>query len=150
MALILFLKWWRGKGATTWQLHNSFLAPNWPTARCLRGMPCFSKTKLVSKTFFLSRKKRRARTTLFEEMATGPQVLHVYKQLLRNGRNFKGYNVREYIQRRVRDEFKENKGLADSEQIAKQLEKAKQELEVVRRQTIISQLYYSRGKMVIE
>jgi len=77
------------------------------------------------------------------------QTLQVYKQLMRHGRDYQGYNVREYIQRRVRDEFKQNKGLTDPDQIERCLAKAQRELEVVRRQTTISKLY-NRGKLVIE
>ena len=32
-----------------------------------------------------------------QRMATRSQTLHVYKQLLRNGRNYSGYNVHEYM-----------------------------------------------------
>lgn len=82
-------------------------------------------------------------------MTTRGQALRAYKQLMRNGRDYNGYNVREYIQRRVRDEFKENKGLTDPARIEQGLAKARRELEVVKRQTILSRLY-NHGRLVIE
>jgi hypothetical protein len=68
---------------------------------------------------------------------------------MRNGRQYRDYNMREYIQRRVRDEFKANANLSDAGQIDKCLDKARFELEVVRRQSTISRLY-NHGKLVIE
>jgi uncharacterized membrane protein len=82
-------------------------------------------------------------------MASRPQALRVYRQLMRNGRQYNDYNMREYIQRRVRDEFKANKTMSDAEQIDKCLDKARHELEVVKRQAIISRLY-NHGKLIIE
>lgn len=85
-----------------------------------------------------------------QKMATTrTQALQLYKQFMRNGRNYNGYNVREYIQRRVRDEFKQNKDLTNPADIEKSIAKAQRELELVKRQTIISRLY-NHGRLVIE
>lgn len=68
---------------------------------------------------------------------------------MRQGRNYNGYNFREYIQRRVREEFIQNKGVSDPEAIAKLHANARTNLKIIERQTAISRMY-NRDKLVIE
>ncbi|NWR96206.1 LYRM4 protein, partial [Motacilla alba] len=56
---------------------------------------------------------------------------------------------RTYAIRRIKDAFRENKNIADSEKIEELLNKAKANLEVIQRQVTISQLYTTE-KLVIE
>ncbi|NXG15723.1 LYRM4 protein, partial [Grallaria varia] len=56
---------------------------------------------------------------------------------------------RTYAIRRIRDAFRENKNIKDSEKIEELVNKAKANLEVIRRQVTIGQLY-STQKLVIE
>ncbi|XP_026697178.1 LYR motif-containing protein 4 [Athene cunicularia] len=56
---------------------------------------------------------------------------------------------RTYAIRRIRDAFRENKNIKDSEKIEELVNKAKANLEVIHRQVTISQLY-STQKLVIE
>nr|XP_053621218.1 LYR motif-containing protein 4 isoform X2 [Plodia interpunctella] len=58
-------------------------------------------------------------------------------------------NVRSYAVRRVRDAFKENQTLTDPKAIKKQLEFAKGNLNIVKRQVLIGNLYKTE-KLVIE
>ncbi|XP_040443996.1 LYR motif-containing protein 4 isoform X1 [Falco naumanni] len=59
------------------------------------------------------------------------------------------YRLRMYAIRRIRDAFKENKNIKDSEKIEELVKKAKANLEVIHRQVTIGQLY-SAQKLVIE
>ncbi|XP_039917875.1 LYR motif-containing protein 4 isoform X1 [Hirundo rustica] len=77
------------------------------------------------------------------------QVLRLYRALLRESQRFSAYNYRTYAIRRIRDAFRENKNVADSEKIEELLNKAKANLEVIQRQVTIGQLY-STEKLVIE
>nr|XP_009676364.1 PREDICTED: LYR motif-containing protein 4 [Struthio camelus australis] len=54
-----------------------------------------------------------------------------------------------YAIRRIRDAFRENKNIKDSEKIEELVNKAKANLEIIHRQVTIGQLY-STQKLVIE
>jgi hypothetical protein len=82
-------------------------------------------------------------------MAARSQILGLYKELLKEGRKFRSYNFREYAVRRIRDEFKENQNVADPSKIQSFISKGKQQLESLRRQTVINNLYYQQ-ELVIE
>ncbi|GFN97515.1 lyr motif-containing protein 4 [Plakobranchus ocellatus] len=76
-------------------------------------------------------------------------VLSLYKQLLKESGKLSDYNFRAYAIRRTKDAFKENKNITDSKQIQSLIQKAQENLEVLKRQAIVSQLYGST-KIVIE
>ncbi|KAG0015194.1 hypothetical protein BGZ80_009994 [Entomortierella chlamydospora] len=59
------------------------------------------------------------------------------------------YNFRDYAIRRTRDAFHAAKNETDPEKIEALIHKAQQQLEVVKRQALISQLY-SGEKLVLE
>ncbi|XP_075273316.1 LYR motif-containing protein 4 [Opisthocomus hoazin] len=77
------------------------------------------------------------------------RVLRLYRALLRESQRFASYNYRMYAIRRIRDAFRENKNIKDSEKIEELVNKAKANLEVIHRQVTIGQLY-STQKLVIE
>uniref|UniRef100_A0A493SV61 Complex 1 LYR protein domain-containing protein n=1 Tax=Anas platyrhynchos platyrhynchos TaxID=8840 RepID=A0A493SV61_ANAPP len=81
--------------------------------------------------------------------ASRAQVLRLYRALLRESQRFGGYNYRTYAIRRIRDAFRENKNITDSEKIEELVNKAKANLEIIHRQVTIGQLY-STQKLVIE
>ncbi|XP_010571561.1 PREDICTED: LYR motif-containing protein 4 isoform X1 [Haliaeetus leucocephalus] len=62
------------------------------------------------------------------------EVLRLYRALLRESQRFGGYNYRTYAIRRIRDAFRENKNIKDSEKIEELVNKAKVNLEVIHRQ----------------
>ncbi|OXB57908.1 hypothetical protein ASZ78_009269 [Callipepla squamata] len=67
------------------------------------------------------------------------QVLRLYRALLRESQRFSGYNysleiIRTYAIRRIRDAFRENKSIKDSEKIEELVNKAKENLEIIHRQ----------------
>nr|XP_056710716.1 LYR motif-containing protein 4 [Euleptes europaea] len=78
-----------------------------------------------------------------------PQVLRLYRALLRESEKFTSYGYRTYAIRRIRDAFRENKNLKDSAEIETLVNNAKTNLEMIHRQVTIGQLY-SAQKLVIE
>ncbi|XP_011818026.1 PREDICTED: LYR motif-containing protein 4 isoform X3 [Colobus angolensis palliatus] len=77
------------------------------------------------------------------------QVLDLYRAMLRESKRFSSYNYRTYAVRRIRDAFRENKNVKDPVEIQTLLNKAKRDLEVIRRQVHIGHLY-STDKLIIE
>ncbi|KAF3768818.1 hypothetical protein M406DRAFT_355044 [Cryphonectria parasitica EP155] len=77
------------------------------------------------------------------------QVKSLYRQLLRQGEQFASYNFREYAKRRTRDAFRENKNVEDSRQVQELLQKGLKELQMLKRQTVVSQ-FFEMDKLVVE
>lgn len=78
-------------------------------------------------------------------------TLGLYRQMLRYSRLFKDFNVKNYAIRSVRTRFRENKDIKDSEKLEQLLIDAKTQLEVLKRQSTISQLYGSSShKLAVE
>ncbi|KAL0809858.1 hypothetical protein ABMA28_011345 [Loxostege sticticalis] len=77
------------------------------------------------------------------------QILSMYKLLMRESQKFANYNFRSYALRRVRDAFKENKSLSEPKAIKKEFEYAKENLNIIRRQAAIGDMYRTE-KLVIE
>ncbi|KAM7322827.1 hypothetical protein ACRRTK_018332 [Alexandromys fortis] len=63
------------------------------------------------------------------------QVLDLYRAMLRESKHFSAYNYRMYAVRRIRDAFRENKSVKDPVEIQALVNKAKRDLEIIRRQT---------------
>lgn len=83
-------------------------------------------------------------------LGLGPELTDKqYRQLLRNGGAFTTYNFREYARRRTRDAFREHAAERDPARVQEFLAKGKKELEVLRRQAIVSG-FFSFDKLVIE
>jgi len=78
--------------------------------------------------------------SLIDEAGT-MNALNLYRVLLREGRGFKDYPVREYVARRVKDDFRKNRDLA-GDQLTHALEEGKKAYEMVCRQKVIGNLYY--------
>lgn len=72
--------------------------------------------------------------------ASRPAVLKLYKSMLGNAAKFANYNFREHAKRRIVGEFKISKQLTGAEANAKYVWGLDQ-AEMVRRQSIVSQLY---------
>lgn len=82
-------------------------------------------------------------------MASHRKIIQLYKNLLREGKKFKSYNYREYAVRRTRDAFKEHKNEQDPKKIASLLKSAEENLDIVRRQVLIGEMY-GDGRLIIE
>ncbi|SCU77788.1 LAME_0A02234g1_1 [Lachancea meyersii CBS 8951] len=83
---------------------------------------------------------------------TGPsrtQVLALYKQTLRNANGFNNYNFKHYFLRKARTQFRDLKDLKDPAAIEKAFSAAQRELGVLKRQSVISQMY-TFDKQVVE
>lgn len=68
---------------------------------------------------------------------------------MRNGNALTSYNFREYARRRTRDAFREHAAEKDPAKTKAFLDKGKKELEVLKRQAIISG-FFSFDKLVVE
>ncbi|RKF59093.1 LYR motif-containing protein 4 [Golovinomyces cichoracearum] len=77
------------------------------------------------------------------------QARSMYRQLLRQGEKFTSYNFREYAKRRTRDSFRENQNIQDSTKIEQLLEKGRKELQIIKRQAVISQ-FFQMEQLVVE
>lgn len=85
-------------------------------------------------------------------MSTAPthsNILHLYRQYVRSCKQFKNYNFREYFTRRSRYTFRQLRDTSDADKKEKLYEQAKQDLGVLQRQAIISQIYIF-DKLVLE
>ncbi|XP_075222691.1 LYR motif-containing protein bcn92 isoform X2 [Lycorma delicatula] len=80
---------------------------------------------------------------------TRSNVLKLYKDLLREASKFPIYNYRMYALRRIRDSFKTNSTLSESEMITKHYHEGLQMLQTIKRQVIVSTLYKPE-KLIIE
>ncbi|KAF4520678.1 hypothetical protein B566_EDAN006354 [Ephemera danica] len=81
--------------------------------------------------------------------ASKANVLRLYKALLRESQKFEGYNFRNYALRRIRDAFKDNAQLSDSVKLKEEYQYGLQQLDVIKRQVIVGNLYKA-DKLVIE
>ncbi|KAK1826687.1 hypothetical protein QBC39DRAFT_363771 [Podospora conica] len=77
------------------------------------------------------------------------KVLSLYRQLLRQGNQFAAYNFREYAKRRTRDAFRENRAVQDQRRVQELVQKGLKELQMLKRQTVISQ-FYQNDRLVVE
>lgn len=77
------------------------------------------------------------------------EALHLYRNLLRQASKLASYNFRQYALRRVRDGFLSNRNMVDLREIQKEMALGHEQLEVLKRQATISQMY-SQQKLVIE
>lgn len=85
-------------------------------------------------------------------MAAAPtrlQVLSLYKQFIKSSKQFNNYNFREYFLRRSRESFKQNMTLQKPEEVSRAFLDAKEELGILKRQGVISQMY-TFDKLVVE
>ncbi|XP_056648595.1 LYR motif-containing protein 4 isoform X2 [Diorhabda sublineata] len=78
-----------------------------------------------------------------------PEVLKLFKSMIRESKKISSYNFREYAIRRIRDGFKENKILSNPKEVQIAIQKAQSDLDIIKRQVIVGQLY-SAEKLVIE
>jgi len=68
--------------------------------------------------------------------------------MMHEGNKFKSYNYREYAARRIRDEFKQNIPIQDPQKISLLINKGNFELEGLRRQTFLNNMYFDRPLVV--
>ncbi|CAH2451283.1 Cysteine desulfurase [Komagataella phaffii CBS 7435] len=76
------------------------------------------------------------------------QVLNLYRTFLRYSNNFENYNFRNYFIRKTKDSFRANRSIEEKD-IPEFLLKAQKDLQVLKRQSTISQMYHF-DKSVVE
>lgn len=76
------------------------------------------------------------------------QILRVYKELLRESSNFKSYYYRNYFTRKIKSQFRQHIS-ADEEKSKELLAKSEKMLDMLKRQTLISNTY-DESRLVIE
>jgi hypothetical protein len=76
-------------------------------------------------------------------------ILSLYRNLLRTGGSFSQYGFREYAKRRTRDAFREHKMETDQDRIQELVSRGIAELQSMKRQTVIGQMY-NMDKLVVE
>ncbi|KAI0154490.1 hypothetical protein GGR52DRAFT_544306 [Hypoxylon sp. FL1284] len=77
------------------------------------------------------------------------QARSLYRQLLRQGEQFQAYNFREYAKRRTKDAFREHVSVGDPREIQSLIQKGLKELQMMKRQTVVSQ-FYQIDRLVVE
>ncbi|KAI1403100.1 hypothetical protein F4819DRAFT_484889 [Hypoxylon fuscum] len=87
----------------------------------------------------------------FYDLLAAPdaEICALYRQLLRSSEQFQAYNFREYAKRRTRDAFRENVSVQDPREIQSLIQKGLKELQMMKRQTVISQ-FYQADRLVVE
>jgi len=73
----------------------------------------------------------------------------LYRSLLRQSKQFANYNFRMYAWRRTRDAFRETQHEKDERKIQEFVQRGLKELQVMKRQTIVSQ-FYQLDRLVVE
>ena len=76
------------------------------------------------------------------------EVLALYRQLFRAGNRIQDYNMKEYTKRRIKRSFQDNRVLEKPDDIVKSYKTGKKDLEMLTRQSIMSQLYPSAASVM--
>ncbi|CAK0787976.1 hypothetical protein CVIRNUC_011198 [Coccomyxa viridis] len=79
--------------------------------------------------------------------ASAGEVMSIYRALLRYGSKFPNYNVREYVLRRAKQDFRQHRDDADNAAVVKE---AKHFLEVVKRQAVVYSMYARKHKSIMD
>ncbi|KAK4555353.1 hypothetical protein LTR86_007650 [Recurvomyces mirabilis] len=77
------------------------------------------------------------------------EVLSLYRSISRQARQFSNYNFREYAKRRARDAFRDNRAESDARRIQELMQKGLKELQILKRQTVVSQ-FFQLDRLVVE
>ncbi|KAJ8010235.1 hypothetical protein DPEC_G00072900 [Dallia pectoralis] len=81
--------------------------------------------------------------------STRAQALSLYRLLMKESSKLPSYNFRTYALRRVRDAFRANQLIEDPNAVEKLLKLGKDNLDLIRRQVTIGQMYTTQ-KTVVE
>ncbi|KAG2490881.1 hypothetical protein HYH03_010798 [Edaphochlamys debaryana] len=83
-------------------------------------------------------------------MAAANEARTLFRALLREGKRFPNYNLRDFIQRRAKESFRESAGVTDPSAVQSLLKRGREELELVKRQSTVYGLYGRKFKNVLE
>mmetsp|Transcript_72903 Transcript_72903/g.122183 ORF Transcript_72903/g.122183 Transcript_72903/m.122183 type:complete len:98 (+) Transcript_72903:18-311(+) len=70
-----------------------------------------------------------------------PQVLRLYRVLLKTGRQFVDYNYRQYTLRCVKEDFRQNAACEDPAKVRELYDYGLAQLAMLKRQTAINRMY---------
>jgi hypothetical protein len=76
-------------------------------------------------------------------------VRSLFRSLLRQSSQFANYNFREYARRRTRDAFRQSQHERDERRVQELMQNGLRELQVMKRQTVVSQ-FYQLDRLVVE
>ncbi|KAF3444837.1 hypothetical protein FNV43_RR14530 [Rhamnella rubrinervis] len=79
-----------------------------------------------------------------------PEVICLFRSLLRTARKLADYNIKEYTKRRTIDAFRQNRSLSDPSSISSAFSYGKSQLEVAKKQALVYSLYSPKLKSVME
>ena len=68
-------------------------------------------------------------------------ALRLYRQMVRASRTYEDYNLRSYTLRRCREGFLANRAVVDQKEIEALLAQGREQLAVMQRQSVISNMY---------
>ncbi|XP_060596723.1 LYR motif-containing protein 4B-like [Ruditapes philippinarum] len=77
------------------------------------------------------------------------QTLSLYRKLLKECKKYNSYNFRMYALEKTRYDFRANKDVTDPQQMKALLDKAQDNLNIMKRQVLIGQMY-GEGHLIIE
>ncbi|KAK9305067.1 hypothetical protein QLX08_003760 [Tetragonisca angustula] len=75
-------------------------------------------------------------------------ILSLYRNLIRESKKWNLYNYRMYALRKIQHEFKQNKTIQDIEKINECYAKGRENLEIIKRQATIGNLYSTRPLII--
>lgn len=75
-------------------------------------------------------------------------ALRLYRQFLKEGKKFSSYNFREYVGRKTRFAFEQNRNVTDRKLLDELFYQAQQDLALIRRQTTINNMYKSESLII--
>ncbi|XP_043509677.1 LYR motif-containing protein 4 [Frieseomelitta varia] len=75
-------------------------------------------------------------------------ILSLYRNLIRESKKWNSYNYRMYALRKIQHEFKQNKTIQDIEKINECYTKGRENLEIIKRQATIGNLYSTRPLII--
>ncbi|KAM7483364.1 hypothetical protein LguiB_007947 [Lonicera macranthoides] len=78
------------------------------------------------------------------------EILSLFRSLLKTGRQFSDYNIKEYTKRRTIDAFRHNKSLSDPSSISAAFSDGISQLQVAKRQSVVYSLYAPKVKSIME
>ena len=81
-------------------------------------------------------------------MSKQREILSLFRRVLKGADSFQDYSIRAYINRKAREEFSGLKELKNQDEVGKVLEHWRKELEVIKRQSVIQNLYFSRRNIL--
>ncbi|KAK4779157.1 hypothetical protein SAY86_006685 [Trapa natans] len=99
---------------------------------------------------FWKLKLRASMASAAAKTPTRSEVLSLFRCLLRTGRDFCDYNVREYTKRRTIDAFRSNRSLSDQQSVSAAYADGKEQLAIAKRQAIVYSLYSPKVKSIME